>query len=91
VSIPALRAMVEGESLRAMQCHATPDSHPRICVGFARRAPDALGTRLAILLGGHDPTQVDVENPPRAGLHTLRSLTLKHGTMRPCPRDDATD
>lgn len=77
--------MVEGESLRAMQCHATPDDRPRICVGFARRAPDALGTRLATMLGAHDPTQVDPGNPPRAGLHTIRSLTLKHGTMRPRP------
>lgn len=62
-----------------MQCHATPDTAPRVCIGFARRFPNNPALRVVTLRGLFDPTTVDPHTPAEHELHTLWSLLRKHG------------
>lgn len=77
---PELLAMVHGEGMAVMQCHATPDEEPRGCVGFIRRC-DTPGVRLMGILAPETVT-VDREHPPLRELHTVKSVMRKHGSLR---------
>lgn len=81
-----LEDMISGRSFQVMQCHATPDGRPSVCVGFARRCPDTVGLRIAQMLQMVDLSEVDFEQPLSEELHTLDSVLRKHGVdnTEPC-------
>lgn len=69
--------MTFGQSLRAMQCHCTPNgAQAEVCVGFALQVGfTSPGYRLAVALGRADPEDLATDEL----LLSLENLVLKHG------------
>jgi hypothetical protein len=64
---------------KVMQCHSTPDSAPRVCVGFAVRVgSDSVGYRLAGAMGLID----EVEADPDDLLEDVEQVIHRHNTGR---------